>query len=478
MAADWETRAAEKRQRLSDDNDVLELGFCKRSGIPSEKELDITESHNVSELLEALAGGKLTALEVTTAFCKRAAIAHQLLTCCTEIFFDKALQRAKELDARRERGEPLGPFHGLPISVKDNIQVAGVPATLGLVAFLDDDVSEKNSAVVDIILASGAIIYCKTNVPQTMMTVDSHNNVFGRTLNPLNTSLSAGGSSGGEGAIIGFRGSPLGLGTDVGGSVRFPAACNGIYGFRPTVGRIPSGDMKICVDPGMRRSGHASNQVVVVDYRPWKLDSTAIDLPWRDVKLEAGQKLRIGVMAQDPAFPLHPPIRDSVKEAAEKLTAAGHRVIPLQPSDGLLWEALQTAFGLFSLDSTGARIVEEAGEPPIPSREKLLKVMAFAPWTYLENVEKLEGLARLSALNRKRAEIARVWHAAYTKYNLDAVIGPLMQHTAAPHDEFSGSAYGTIFNLIDYPACVIPFGRATAKDGETFELKPGQYASE
>lgn len=214
MAADWETRAAEKRQRLRDgipedwrlnsellgelktpleesDNNVLELGFCKRSNILSEKELDITESHNVSELLKALAGGKLTALEVTTAFCKRAAIAHQLvnlcslslypilrhnantecrkLTCCTEIFFDKALQRAKELDARRERGEPLGPFHGLPISVKDNIQVAGVPATLGLVAFLDDDVSEKNSAVVDIILASGAIIYCKTNVPQTMM---------------------------------------------------------------------------------------------------------------------------------------------------------------------------------------------------------------------------------------------------------------------------------------------------------------------
>ncbi|KAM3479823.1 hypothetical protein MY5147_001503 [Beauveria neobassiana] len=513
MAADWETRAAEKRQRLHDaipedwrlnsellselktpleesDNNVLELGFCKRSGILSEKELDITESYNVSELLEALAGGKLTALEVTTAFCKRAAIAHQLLTCCTEIFFDKALQRAKELDARRERGEPLGPFHGLPISVKDNIQVAGVPATLGLVAFLDDDVSEKNSAVVDIILASGAVIYCKTNVPQTMMTVDSHNNVFGRTLNPLNTSLSAGGSSGGEGAIIGFRGSPLGLGTDVGGSVRFPAACNGLYGFRPTIGRVPGGDLKICVDPGMRQIksciGPLAGDVdalntlmkVVVDYRPWKLDSTVVDLPWRDVKLEAGQKLRIGVMAQDPAFPLHPPIRDSIKEAAEKLIAAGHQVIPLQPSDGLLWEALQTAFGLFSLDSTGARIVEEAGEPPIPSRAKLLKAMTFAPWTYLEDVQKLEGLARLSALNRKRAEIARVWHAAYTKHDLDAVIGPLMQHTAAPHDEFSGSAYGTIFNLIDYPACVIPFGRATAKDGETFELKPGQHASE
>ncbi|OAR01444.1 hypothetical protein LLEC1_06531 [Akanthomyces lecanii] len=474
MAADWETRAAERRQQLSNtipgdwrlqpellgelktpleqsDNNVLELGFCRRSGILSEKELDITESYRVSELLEALAGGRLTALEVTTAFCKRAAIAHQLLNCCTEIFFDIALQRAKELDARRANGEPLGPFHGLPISLKDNLQVAGVPATVGLVHFFDD-VSEKNSAVVDIILASGAVIYCKTNVPQTMMTVDSHNNIFGRTLNPLNTSLSAGGSSGGEGAIVGFRASPLGLGTDVGGSVRFPAACNGVYGFRPTVGRIPAGDTKICIDPGMRQIkaciGPLAGDVdalgllmkVVVDSRPWKLDPTAIDVPWRDVKIEAGRKLRIGIMAVDPAFPLHPPIRDAVKEASDKLAAAGLELIQLQPSECLLWEAIQTAFSLFMLDSTGARL-------------------------------DLEGLDRLSALNKKRAAIASAWHAAYTKHNLDAVIGPLMQHTAAPHDE-------TWLTQLQYPACVIPFGKAAAKEGETFELQSGQYASE
>ncbi|TQV99563.1 fatty-acid amide hydrolase [Cordyceps javanica] len=512
MAADWENRAAARRQQLGNaipsewrlkselldelkkpleesDNNVLELGFCQRSGILSEKELNITESYTVSQLLEALACGKLTALEVTTAFCKRAAIAHQLLNCCTEIFFDKALQRAKELDARREQGEPLGPFHGLPVSIKDNIQIEGVPATLGLVGFFDY-VSENNSAVVEIVLASGGVVYCKTNVPQTMMTVDSHNNIFGRTLNPLNTSLSAGGSSGGEGALVGFRGSPLGLGTDVGGSVRFPAACNGIYGFRPTVGRIPGGDVKVCVDPGMRQIksciGPLAGDVdalnllmkVVVGARPWKLDSTAIDVPWRDIRLEASQRLRIGVMATDPALPLHPPVRAAVQAAAEKLAAAGHELVQLQPSECVFWEAVQTALALFLLDPTGARIVEEAGEPPIPSRASMQKGFAFAPWTYLADVADLEGLARLSALNLKRAEIARAWHANYTKHNLDAVIGPLMQHTAAPHDEFASSAYGTIFNLIDYPACVIPFGKATVRDGETFELKSGQYASE
>lgn len=135
----------------------------------------------------------------------------------------------------REAGQLAGPLHGLPISLKDSFQVAGSPATLGLVGYLDH-ISQTNSSLVDLLLSQGAVVYCKTNVPQTLMasctilhtafpvqvanslqTTDSHNNVFGRTLNPLNTSLTAGGSSGGEGALVAMRGSPLGVGTDVGG---------------------------------------------------------------------------------------------------------------------------------------------------------------------------------------------------------------------------------------------------------------------
>lgn len=277
----------------------------------------------------------------------------------------------------------------------------------------------------------------------------------------MNTSLSAGGSSGGEGALVGFRGSPLGLGTDVGGSVRFPAACSGVYGFRPSIGRVPAGDLKICVDPGMRQIksciGPLAGDIdalellmkVVVDSRPWTRDSTAIDLPWRDVKIEAGKKLRIGVWAEDPALPLHPPVRAAVKEAAEKLAAAGHEIIQLEPSEGRFFDAAQVAFALFDLDKTGAGIVDEAGEPPIPSRATLLKTLFTLPWMYVAEVKDLEGIPRLSALNRRRNEIASVWHAAYTKHNLDASIGPLLQHTAHEHDQIGSPAYGTIFNLLD-----------------------------
>ncbi len=110
----------------------------------------------------------------------------------------------------------MGPLHGLPISLKDSFQVKDHPTTIGMIAFLDHK-SEANSAVVDLLLDLGAVVYCKTNVPQTLMAPDSHNYVFGRALNPWNTSLGAGGSTGGEGALLAMRGSPLGVGTDIAG---------------------------------------------------------------------------------------------------------------------------------------------------------------------------------------------------------------------------------------------------------------------
>ena len=135
----------------------------------------------------------------------------------------------------RENGKLVGPLHGLPVSIKDSFQVIGTEATLGLVAFIGKT-SEVNSCLVENLLELGAVLYVKTNVPQTLMvfdhklsskaylttmssdqTADSHNNVFGRVLNPWNTMLTAGGSSGGEGALVALRGSPLGIGTDIAG---------------------------------------------------------------------------------------------------------------------------------------------------------------------------------------------------------------------------------------------------------------------
>lgn len=142
------------------------------------------------------------------------------MNCLTEIFFDQALERAAYLDQYlQETGKTLGPLHGLPIALKDSINVAGLDSTIGMAAFAFRPVKE-NSIIVDMLLALGAVMYVKTNVPQSMMTPDTENFVFGSTRNARSKVLTAAGSSGGLGALLGMRGCLLGIGTDVGGSVR------------------------------------------------------------------------------------------------------------------------------------------------------------------------------------------------------------------------------------------------------------------
>jgi amidase len=142
------------------------------------------------------------------------------LNCLTEIFFEQAYARAQYLDAEFQRtGKPIGPLHGLPISLKDSINVAGVDSTIGMTGYAFQP-EKENSVIVDILLDLGAVMYVKTNVPQSMMTPDTENFTFGQTRNPRSKHLTAAGSSGGLGALVAFRGSLLGIGTDVGGSVR------------------------------------------------------------------------------------------------------------------------------------------------------------------------------------------------------------------------------------------------------------------
>lgn len=223
----WQEKAARKRAaelfkippewRLAPEyitgdetSSISVLDVPARCGILTQAELSITDL-DASSLAKAVQSKTLTAAAVATAFCKRAAIAQQLTQCLTETFFDDAIRRGQELDAYlAEHGKPVGPLHGVPVSIKDSFKYRGVQSTLGFVSFLDNPPDDENSALVDTLLDLGAILYCKTNIPQTLMTGDSHNNVFGRVMNPHKLNLGAGGSSGGEGALVALKGSPVG----------------------------------------------------------------------------------------------------------------------------------------------------------------------------------------------------------------------------------------------------------------------------
>jgi amidase len=146
-----------------------------------------------------------------------------------EIFFEEAIANAKLLDARfvAEKG-PIGPLHGLPMSFKDQFHVQGVETTMGYVGWIGTFEGEKgtgkekmvDSELVREVKILGAIPFCKTSLPHTVMSMETWNNIVGFTYNPNNRLMSCGGSSGGEGALIAMRGSPLGVGTDIGGSIR------------------------------------------------------------------------------------------------------------------------------------------------------------------------------------------------------------------------------------------------------------------
>ena len=133
--------------------------------------------------------------------------------------FDDAIKRAKELDAEfAKSGKPTGPMHGLPVSLKDNFNIPGYPSSVGFCSWAADAMKEQ-STIVATLKDLGAIPYVKTNVPTAMMIAESVNNCYGRTSNPLNRNTTSGGSSGGESALIALRGSPLGVGTDIGKKV-------------------------------------------------------------------------------------------------------------------------------------------------------------------------------------------------------------------------------------------------------------------
>ncbi len=287
------------------------------------EEIAITTKDSVS-LVNEIKERQLTAVQVTTAFCKRAAIAHQIVNspssalslfppcdpitnpsqnnCLHEIFFTQALARAAELDAlHTTTGTTTGSLHGLPISLKDQFHVKGVDTTMGYIGWIGSNLGITNPSQAHLIesqlttelLSLGAVLYCKTSLPQTLLFGETKNNIIGQTLNPHNHHLSCGGSSGGEGALLALGGSNLGVGTDIGGSVRIPAAFNGVFSLKPTPERLSYRDVAN-TNPGQDtyRStvGFLSTSLgglelglrAVLGTRPWVRDPAVVPIPFRE----------------------------------------------------------------------------------------------------------------------------------------------------------------------------------------------------
>ncbi|RDW74999.1 general amidase-like protein [Coleophoma cylindrospora] len=447
------------------------LNVPRTCGILTTKELEITEQHDAVSLSSYIRSKKYTAEEVTVAFCKRAAVAQQVCNCLTEIFFNDAIARAKILDQEFLRtGAAVGPLHGIPISLKDTFKVKGFDTSIGI-ASLAENAAQENALLVDILLEAGAVIYCKTGIPQTLMALDSDNNLFGRVLNPRNRLVTAGGSSGGEGALVAMRGSILGIGTDVGGSIRIPAMCNGLYGIKPSAQRVPYVGQEGGTRPGAAKIALPSSAGpiaaslrdcelllrVVADAQPWEKDPAVAYGSWEEQgSIKETKRPLLGVIRTDNLIGPLPPVSKMIDETTERLRDAGLEVVEVDAPAFKRCQSLANA--LFGVDGGNFMfdLLEKTGEP-------LIKWLS----TRIRRKEQM-SLDTLRDLHAKKVdletEMLKIWKDPQTGRTIDAIICPVAPHPVPPLDRWNGASYTSSFVLLDYPAGVLPVRDVTETD--------------
>ncbi|KAJ6016838.1 hypothetical protein N7451_000217 [Penicillium sp. IBT 35674x] len=434
------------------------------SGLLTEEQLCITDS-SPSLLLRHLASGNWTAESVIRAFIARATIAHTLTNPLTEVFFDRAVERARQLDNFMiQTGKPIGPLHGLPMSLKDVLHVYGEEATLGVIALVGCK-SQTEDRLVTKLHEAGVVFYCKTNVPQTLMSGECNNFIFGRTSTPFNISLSAGGSSGGEASLISLGGSPLGIGSDVAGSIRTPANFNGIYGLCPTPDRLPSHSAENTDGLTIIRpvAGPLSRSVdglevytrAILSMKPWEWDFSSAKIPWREEEYEEGlgksHRLAFAFMPHDSVVLPDPPILRGMQETKNALRRMGHQVIDIEPFDGK--ELMDIAYEVYFADGgAGVREMLSVLNEPL-----IKEVREPDPSTTL-SVRQYQACA--IKVKRVRQKYLDIWQTTSSQTDtglpVDAIILPSGGTVAPPHGTMEYFTYEAISNVLEWSCATIP----------------------
>jgi amidase len=442
-------------------------------GLLTIKEVEITEEYDAFGLAEAIAAKKLTAVEVIAAFSKRAIIAHQLTCCLTQWFMDDAVKRAQELDDYLEKnGKAVGPLHGVPISIKEHMPIAGTYFSQGSLASTVFD--EEDSHMVAILRNMGAVFYCKTNQPQAIMHLETTSH-YGRTLNPFNIHLSSGGSSGGEGALIAMKGSVLGVGTDIGGSIRCPSAFCGIYGFKPTTCILPmkgfnhnpfSAELNVeCSTGPMCRSLRDMHffTSLLISARPWLDDPKIIPMPWTGLSTPITRPLKIGLIQNDAFITPQPPVQRAISWAQNLLSNPKHASLihlkPFTPYNApQAWSLIRRMYwpdgGIVTKDA-----ITSTGEPILPLTEAIMSDAAPHGMLTAEDVNQLR-----SQRDAFRLAFAAHWNAQ----DVDVVIGPAFVGPACKHDTAFYWTYTSLWNLVDYPGVVFPT-EIRAREGDMYQ---------
>lgn len=367
---------------------------------------------SATELAARIRAGHLTARAATESVLARIAEANPGVNALAWVCADEACAAADAADAKQARGEALGSLHGVPVTIKVNVDVAGQPTTDG-VAALKDNVAHTDSPLVAALRDAGAIIVGRNNAPAFSLRWFTDNAFHGRTLNPFDPTRTPGGSSGGAAAAVALGMGAIAHGNDYGGSVRYPAWACGVVGLRTTVGRIPSykasAPNRILTNQQMSVQGPLTRTVADARLALQVMSrGSALDPQWVDAPLaypNATEPVRVAVCRTWAHSPVDPTASAAVDEAARWLQAAGYTVEEAEPPHLAEVAAMQFQLVMNDMRRAGAAFMREHGDDAL-RRALDLYMQVTPPW---DRDQVLEAEAR-------RFTIARDWAVFFDRH--------------------------------------------------------------
>jgi amidase len=413
-------------------------------------------------LAEAIRTRRISSLEAVDACLARIQAVNPAINAVVRLTED-ARERARDADAALARGKLAGPLHGVPFTIKDSLDTAGVVTTAGTVGWRDR-VPTTDATVVTRLKAAGGILLGKTNTPEFTWSDETDNDVFGRTSNPYDLERTPGGSSGGAAAIVAAGGSPFDIGSDTGDSIRQPAHVCGIAGLKPTSGRVPrtghwpgyQGLFESFTQLGpMARRVEDLGLLLPILAGPDGEDPHVVPAPLGDPSDVAVATLRVVTFTDNGIRTPTPETVAAVEAAARAVETAGARVrAEVPPGLDEAWDAWD---GLIRADGFAwlHRLIEAAGTPGWGS---------YATRDWITPGEPLPGDQMTQLIERADGIRGRLLRWIR---DVDLIVCPAMPQPAIRHGESSaswfGDTYSDVHNLTGWPAVVVRGG--TSNEG-------------
>lgn len=386
------------------------------------------------------------------------------LNAITVDLTESAIEAAADADRVVDAGGELGPLHGVPVTIKENIDMSGLPSTNGVPAYANT-IATEDAPLVRNLRNAGAIVIGRTNTPEFSMRLCTDNPLRGRTLNPWDEQASPGGSSGGAGAAAAAGLSPLNHGNDIAGSLRFPSFANGVTTVKPTTFRIPVYNASAPAERGPLSQAMSVQGIIArhaadvrlatrVMIEPDPRDPNSPPIPWDGADL--GGRPTVAVTTQTGGYDMHPGILKLILEAADQLRDAGYEVVEIDPPE--MTEPAKAWFGAGATEvlSTLGPAVEQNGS------ETIRQIFGW----YAELTDTLDRDGFIAAFG-DRTRMMRDWNLFLNDYPL--VLTPFLMRPTYDWDYdtrgfdevkdlFDAAIYSTGVNFLGLPAGVIGTG--------------------